>query len=158
MGRPSKLTDAAIQQVEELAALCLPLNTIASVLGVTYRSVHAWEARGEELVDDAEESLCDHDKRCVAFFHALNRGYGKAEKTIVQGLIDCLFDGQYGAGRFLLLAHPRFRKTWKEKDISLEDALKIVASALVAGNKDVIKTIQRVASQIVSSQTTEPNA
>lgn len=146
MARPSKLTDEMVRQVGKLAEVCLPLETIAGILGVSDRTMRDWRSRGEEAQErENEEPLGEHDERCLCFFRALNEGYAKAEQTIVQGLIACLKDGQYGAGKFLLSTHPMFRKRWKEKEISIEDALKVVGAALSEGREDVARALREIA-------------
>lgn len=150
MGRPSKLTDEIIRQAEELAALCLPLETIASVLAVSSRTMREWRSRGRELNEQDEDSnptLSEHDRRCLLFLRALNKGFAASEQKVVQAMMKAAEDGAWGAGKFLLTSHPVFRKSWKEKEIKLEDAFAVIAKALEVGNEQVARMLRAAVAQ-----------
>lgn len=145
-GRPSDINEEKIGQAGKLAAICLSHKAIADILGISEFTFYGWKKRGQAALD-AGEKAAPGEEPFVQFLTALNEGYAKAEKTIVQGILACLLAGQWGAGKFLLTSHPRFRKSWKEKELSIDDALKVIAGAITAGDQEVVQQLKTAVDQ-----------
>lgn len=146
MPRPTELNEDKIQQAEQFAALLLPIETIADLLGVSARTVWRWKERGKgELQEGQSEGL--HAR----FVAALNKGYAKTEGHILTAMMACLEAGQWGAGKFILTTHPHYRRRWKPEEASLQEALQIVAEALKQGDQDTAQRLKEIALEVANA-------
>lgn len=141
MSTKFRLTKAMVEQAEKLARESLPHESIASILGIGTRTLRRWKERGEkwatlEGTEDFRPS--PNDLICMQFGQALKKGYGQAERTIVQSIRSALANGQWQAGKFLLLTNPHFN--WADPD-GKRKAVERVISAVRDGEADVIQEL-----------------
>lgn len=97
-----KLSPDAPARARELAALGLPLATIAAALGVHRATLHRW--RTEPSDDPLVRALCD----------AIHAGQQAGAVALVQRLMQSAQDGDAKAAQWLLTHAPAWRDEWSD--------------------------------------------
>jgi hypothetical protein len=97
-----KLQADAPERARELAALGLPLRSIAAALGVHRATLCRW--RTEAGTDGPERDLCD----------AIDRGRMEGETALIQRLLQAAQEGDTRAAQWLLCHSPDWRQDWSD--------------------------------------------
>lgn len=97
-----KLSPEAPARARELAALGLPLASIAAALGVHRATLHRW--RTETGAEGLERDLCD----------AIERGRQEGEAALVRQLHKAAADGDARTAQWLLTHAPDWRQAWSD--------------------------------------------
>ncbi len=100
--QPRKLSPDAPARARELAALGLPLASIAAALGVHRATLHRW--RTEAGSEGLERDLCD----------AIERGRLEGEAALVRQLHKAAADGDARTAQWLLCHAPDWRQAWSD--------------------------------------------
>lgn len=97
-----KLKTDAPARARELAALGLPLASIAAGIGVHRATLHRW--RREAGPEGPERAVCD----------AIQDGYRQGEQALVEKLHKVAADGDTRSATWLLTHSPSWRESWSD--------------------------------------------
>ena len=99
---PRKLAPDASERARKLAALGLPLASIAAALGVHRATLHRW--RTEAGPEGPERDLCD----------AIEEGRQQGEAALVERLHKLAKGGDARSAQWLLTHAPDWRENWSD--------------------------------------------
>jgi hypothetical protein len=102
MAERRKLTPDAPARARKLAALGLPLNTIAAGLGVCPQTLHRWRT-------EAGESGLECD-----LWDAIQQGRMEGEAALIRSLTKAATKGDSRSATWLLTHAPDWRDTWSD--------------------------------------------
>lgn len=122
-GRPSKLTEELLAEVEKLCARGLPDSMVRAVADVSDRTWRRW-------LEDAETA--EPDSLLYRFRRATQSGVAKINNRYLGYLHDQAENGNVNAITWYLTHHPKLREVWSDAAAERR-AVQQTLSTVVAG-------------------------